>query len=53
MTPYHLDNDVCPSSLQVNEAGDLEPMTEGLTAHVWDTSIEPVTCSECGAEKTL
>lgn len=50
MTPYHLDPNVCPSSLHENEQGELEPMTQGETAHKWDDSTDPPTCSECGAE---
>ena len=39
--------DICPSSL--DEFG--EPMTEGETAHKWDETTSPVTCSECGTTK--
>lgn len=51
MLPYHLDNNVCPSSLHENETGELEPITEGETAHKWDDTEIPVTCSECGTQK--
>lgn len=50
-TPVNMDNiynpDICPSSL--DEFG--EPMTEGETAHKWDETTDPITCSECGANK--
>jgi hypothetical protein len=38
---------VCPSSLDEN----LEPVDPSNTAHVWDDSTDPVTCSECGTDK--
>ena len=47
MNEYQLNPDVCPSSL--NETG--LPATEGETGHVWDETTDPITCSECGAER--
>lgn len=35
------DNNVCPSAPR--------PLTEGETAHKWDTDTDPVSCAECGA----
>ena len=45
MNKYLLDPNICPSSLNEKD----EPMTEGETDHKWDTTTEPITCSECGA----
>ena len=53
MLPYHLDNNVCPSSLHENEQGELEPISPNATSHKWDDTTDPVTCSECGTTKDL
>ena len=47
MNDYQLDPNICPSSLNEKD----EPMIEGETDHKWDTTTEPITCSECGATR--
>lgn len=47
MNEYLLDPKVCPSSLGEND----EPIDPNETAHKWDESTDPHTCSECGAER--
>lgn len=47
MNEYQMNPDVCPSSLDENGL----PMTPGETDHVWDDSTDPITCSECGAQR--
>lgn len=39
---------ICPSSID-SETG--LPITEGETAHKWDTTTNPIGCAECGALK--
>jgi uncharacterized protein YqkB len=44
---YRYNVDVCPSSLGEDDL----PMDENETAHKWDDTTDPVTCSECGTTK--
>ncbi len=47
MNEYLLNPDVCPSSL----GEDDKPVNPDETAHKWDITTDPISCSECGAEK--
>lgn len=44
MHPNLLNPKICVASLDEN----CEPSDPNNTAHVWDDTTDPVTCSECG-----
>jgi len=49
MNAYLLDPNVCPASLDEND----EPTHPSGSAHRWDETTTPVTCAECGTEKSI